>query len=527
MRLGSGNAERELQIQRYWDALVTGAPADDLARLAAPLDPTLVALIARVRASHQRRLPDPAFVIELERRVMDTFTRTQTVPVPLFPGLPGARRDVPQARVQGGGLSDLPTSRRRWLSVRLATVLLLVVTLLAVWFSFRPANHPAVLPAGGTPTAIAAPTVPGTVPMFRADAAHTGRMPGPGPVGNPTIRWHVATSDHASLDGCPVVAGGSVYVVTRDGTAYAFDAATGVERWHRRSSSGQWASTPAVVGGVVYAGMGDLYALDAATGKERWHVSLGSFQASPPAVAGGVVYAGGGGNHLVYAVDAASGAVRWQFATKGETSPGPAVSGGVVYAASLDNPGQTLYALDAATGAERWHVAINTGSYGDLGSPPAVADGVVYVGGNDDSVRAYDAATGVERWHFATAQPVAGAVAVVDGLVYVGSDDGNVYALDAATGTERWRFTTGGAVGSSPGVVDGVVYVASKDGNLYALDAVTGAERWHIETGAPATSSPAIVDGMVYIGTGFSATNPGELFAIGGGPATPDSTPIA
>ena len=33
--------------------------------------------------------------------------------------------------------------------------------------------------------------------------------------------------------------------------------------------------------------------------------------------------------------------------------------------------------------------------------------------------------------------------AVADGVVYVGSDDDNLYAIDAATGDRRWIFGTG------------------------------------------------------------------------------------
>jgi outer membrane protein assembly factor BamB len=36
--------------------------------------------------------------------------------------------------------------------------------------------------------------------------------------------------------------------------------------------------------------------------------------------------------------------------------------------------------------------------------------------------------------------------AVVDGVVYVGSGDSNVYALNASTGTNLWTFGTGGDV---------------------------------------------------------------------------------
>lgn len=59
--------------------------------------------------------------------------------------------------------------------------------------------------------------------------------------------------------------------------------------------------------------------------------------------------------------------------------------------------------------------------------------------------------------------------AVANGIVYVGSDDNNLYAFNATTGAKLWNYTTGGAVESSPAVANGVVYVGSEDGNVYAI----------------------------------------------------------
>jgi len=53
--------------------------------------------------------------------------------------------------------------------------------------------------------------------------------------------------------------------------------------------------------------------------------------------------------------------------------------------------------------------------------------------------------------------------AVANGTVYVGSEDNNVYALNATTGAKVWSFTTGSSVYSSPAVANGVVYVGSDD----------------------------------------------------------------
>ena len=58
---------------------------------------------------------------------------------------------------------------------------------------------------------------------------------------------------------------------------------------------------------------------------------------------------------------------------------------------------------------------------------------------------------------------------VANGVVYVGSNDDNVYALDAASGTKKWIYHTGSFVECSPAVADGVVYVSSNDGNVYAF----------------------------------------------------------
>jgi hypothetical protein len=76
-------------------------------------------------------------------------------------------------------------------------------------------------------------------------------------------------------------------------------------------------------------------------------------------------------------------------------------------------------------------------------------------------------------WNYTTGNSVAySSPAVVNGVVYVGSEDDYVYALDAATGAYIWSYKTGNKVDSSPALANGVVYVGSEDDNVYALGAI-------------------------------------------------------
>jgi outer membrane protein assembly factor BamB len=183
----------------------------------------------------------------------------------------------------------------------------------------------------------------------------------------------------------------------------------------------------------------------------------------------------------------------WSFAT-GPTSSSPAVANGMVYVGSNDN---NVYALDATTGALQWSFATGNG----VSSSPAVANGVVYVGSADNNVYALDAATGALQWSFATGGDVYSSPAVANGVVYVGSVDNNLYAIGAATGFQLWYLITGGPVNSSPAVADGVVYVGSSDGNVYALDHAAGGEQWRFAATGGVNSSPAVANGVLYVGS--------------------------
>jgi outer membrane protein assembly factor BamB len=121
--------------------------------------------------------------------------------------------------------------------------------------------------------------------------------------------------------------------------------------------------------------------------------------------------------------------------------------------------------------------------------------------GDYSPVAGSNALSGKLTWSFTTGAAVLSSPAVANGTVYVGSDDNNLYALNATTGAKVWGYTTGNEVYSSPAVANGTVYVGSDDNNLYALNTTTGKLTWSFTTGAAVLSSPAVANGTVYVGS--------------------------
>jgi outer membrane protein assembly factor BamB len=112
-----------------------------------------------------------------------------------------------------------------------------------------------------------------------------------------------------------IVGGGLAFMGTYAGNLYAWDAATGAERWVFKAG-GPIGHAPAFSSGKVYFGAMDrkLYALDAAAGKTLWTFEAGEGIWGSPAVSGGKIMIGAR-DGTFYALNEADGKVAWKFAT--------------------------------------------------------------------------------------------------------------------------------------------------------------------------------------------------------------------
>ena len=177
----------------------------------------------------------------------------------------------------------------------------------------------------------------------------------------------------------------------------------------------------------------------------------------------------------------------------------PAVSNGVVYIGSDDN---NVYALDASNISKKLG-SYTTGNY--VTSSPAVSNGVVYIGSYDRNVYALNASNISQSLgsYDTGSYSIGSSPAVSNGVVYIGSEDNKVYALNASNISQKLgSYTTGDYIDSSPAVSNGIVYVGSADSKVYALNASNISQKLgSYTTGGSVISSPSVANGVVYIGS--------------------------
>lgn len=306
-----------------------------------------------------------------------------------------------------------------------------------------------------------------------------------------------------SCRAAPAVTRDAVYVGGTDRKLYAFDRATGKQKW-TFPTKGDTATTPVVVGDTIYLGCGDgkLYALDL-KGKEKWSFQAREAIYSSPVYADGLILFGCNDSDF-YAVDAKTGSQKWVLTEPGYTiEVRPFVYNGVVYFGAWDT---FVYAVDVQTGQLKWQkpgyactqrtAAVRYYSPADNG--PVVAGGKVFIADRDSKLGIMDAVTGEMLGN--ASGPVAVGIAEDAKAVYVRKANA-VGKLDL-DGKEIWSVEAAAdSVPASPVEKDGVVYVVSRLGLVQALDAKDGNLLWTYQA-TPllyVLDQVTVVDGVVYV----------------------------
>ncbi|MFB4273193.1 PQQ-binding-like beta-propeller repeat protein [Nonomuraea sp. GTA35] len=333
------------------------------------------------------------------------------------------------------------------------------------------------------------------------------------------IAWRAAT-EYPVLES-PVLVDGTLVVSDTGGLVYAFDAATGAERWRHDHSKDIDAEeirpggieAPIGAGhGMVFIGeVGDrLRVHDLRTGELLPSIDV----TGHPTVTGDMLLLHGPGARLLNLPDLTR---RKASRKAGETwlSTPPTIAGGVAYAARglyapLLNGG--LEALNLRTGRQTFTVPgmleCGTECVLDLDrcAHPAFGENLLWLpvtwrepeagfpsGGG---VAGFDPRNGQLRIrHLLDHRWPAGPVAVAGGTLYFvdeadHSDHGappvlgrTLNAMEAATGKTRWTYGLDSHAIGTPVLAADVVYTLTSEGMLHAVDAITGQRRWTLGLG--------------------------------------------
>ena len=245
----------------------------------------------------------------------------------------------------------------------------------------------------------------------------------------------------------------------------ALDAATGEERWTA-------VLAPTEGEGATGSGCGDVWG-SPTVDRDRRLVYVGT---------GNCVSDEGWGRYseAIVALDLDDGSVRWTYQPHPSNRDDLDFAGapnlftaGDRPLVGLGNKDAVYYAVDPETGELVWQTAVTEAgiprpganfSTGGFIGPTAVADGVVVGGtaiGGSPYLHALDAATGAIRWQQPLAAPTYAAAAEANGVVFIGGTDFTLRALDLQTGEVLWDQQMMGAVSGGAAVVgDDVVAVA-------------------------------------------------------------------
>ncbi len=252
------------------------------------------------------------------------------------------------------------------------------------------------------------------------------------------------------------------------------------------------ASSPVIANGKVYvidAGA-HVIAFDAASGAKLWQTSLPAEGSGRALFGGGVsivddkLYASTGVGDVA-ALNAATGAILWKKRPGGPLRGAPTLANGHVYVMGQDNQ---IFALNQSDGEVQWTDSGTLQVTGVFGvAAPAAAQGTVIAGYSSGELTAYRYENGRTLWGDALSRTsISTAVAsltdidanpVIDrGRVFAIGQGGRMASYELVSGQRLWEINIAGI--STPWVAGEWVFVVTSDAKLLCVARATGKIRW-------------------------------------------------
>ena len=344
----------------------------------------------------------------------------------------------------------------------------------------------------------------------------------------PKLIWssNIGTGDlrRTRITADPVAANGVIYTLDSMSVLTA-TSSNGATLWSKDLTPFGEASGDADGGGLaigdntlfVTTGYGSLFAFDLATGAEKWEQSLLGAGNTRPTYYSDLVYVVSN-DTTSWAIEADTGRVRWQTDGLGDSnnlsgSTGPAVSSKYVLFSYGSGEVQAAYRQG---GLVTWSTSLAGGSSAravsavdDITGAPVIVNGIAYTANGVGRIVAIDIASGDRKWNapFGARSPLW----VASGSVFFVNDESQLMRLNARTGDPIWAVDLPKYVADKPRrrkelwthhgpvLAGGLLRVASNDGVLRSFDPSSGALVQSVEIPSGATTNPIIVDKTLYV----------------------------
>ncbi len=278
--------------------------------------------------------------------------------------------------------------------------------------------------------------------------------------------------------------------------------------WSRRIAASEAIPSLLLAGGQLYVGTRDgwIEALRAGDGGEVWRYhyahgmtrSLSSILTIEQDIA--ILKTPDGVSHLLRTAD---GVELTQYIGDGDL---PQVDRGIIYLFigfhSLDETDGTLQALRETDGRLLWRETLRANE----NWAPVEIEGTVYAGSPDGAMLALRGSDGQRMWSYKADQPVIGAPTGEHGRLYTLLQDGSLIALRAGDGSLLWRTRIAAFArfsSYSPLLEGGQLYLkrfVSRGSVVYSVRASDGHILWFHDMGSDDTlHGPVLFAGIFYL----------------------------
>lgn len=173
----------------------------------------------------------------------------------------------------------------------------------------------------------------------------------------------------------------------------------------------------------------------------------------------------------------------------------PSITDSAIY---ISHNGVVRY--DSDTLKSTWHALAGVATF-----EPVIAGELLLVG-SAAGVYGLHRGSGNIVWRIRTSMPLFSPAVDIDaGMVFIGGQDGSVRAVSKKTGHIKWQRRFKAWI-YPPAVLGRRLVVGGSSGRLRALDAETGSAVWSIDVGHELVYRPLAVDGRVVVITLFDGT---------------------